>query len=62
MTTPQQDYYVHNHSKLNKIPTNSLLKIIYKTIAETTDLNCPSEISKVIFVYVDSYLQTQNVC
>ena len=47
--------------KLNKIPTNKPVKTFYQAIAKTTSFYHPSLISKAIYVYVDSYLQTQNV-
>ena len=47
--------------KLNKIPTNTSLKAFYQTIAKMTNIYCPSKISKGTYVYVDSYIQTQNV-
>ena len=41
--------------KLNKAPTDTPLKVCYKTIAKTTNLCC---LSKEIYVCVDIYLQT----
>ena len=34
--------------KLNKIPTNTPVKMFYQTIAKTTNLYCPLSISKAI--------------
>ena len=48
--------------KVNKIPTNTPIETFYHTNSNTTNLYCCSYISKPIYVFVDSYLETQNVC
>ena len=44
--------------KSNKTPTNMPVKEFYQKIAKTNNLYSPSQISKTIYVYVDSFLQT----
>ena len=48
--------------KFNKIHTNMSVKIFYQTNVKAVNFYYPSEILKATYVYVDSFLQTQNVC
>ena len=48
--------------KSNKILANTPEKIFYQRNTKIASLYYPSQISKAIYVYVDSYLLTQNVC